>query len=54
MLINIVVATMADNPPVALKPRYYFVSVGFRLRHGHRSVRKYMRIENICQTKIRK
>ena len=49
MFINIMVATMAANPAVALKPRDYLVSVGFRLRHGRYFVHKYMRIENRCQ-----
>jgi hypothetical protein len=43
MLINIVVTTMAADPAVALKPRDYLVPVGFRLRHGHYFLRKYMR-----------
>jgi hypothetical protein len=43
MLINIMVATVAADPAVALKPRDYLVPVGFRLRHGHCFLRKYMR-----------
>jgi hypothetical protein len=45
MLINIVVTTMAADPAVAFKPGDYLVSVGFRLRHGHPTMRKYMRIK---------
>ena len=44
MLINIMVATVATDPAVAFKPRDHLVPVGFRLRHGHCFVRKYMRI----------
>ena len=43
MLINIMVATVASNPAVALKPRGHLFSVRFRLRHGHCFVNKYMR-----------
>ena len=39
------VATVAADPSVALKPCDYLVSVGFRLRHGHYLMRKYMRIK---------
>jgi hypothetical protein len=53
MLINIVVTTMAANPAVAFKPGDYLVSVGFRLRHGHSTMRKYMRINNTCQYEVR-
>jgi hypothetical protein len=53
MLINIVVTTMAANPAVAFKPGDYLVSVGFRLRHGHSTIRKYMRINNTCQYEVR-
>jgi hypothetical protein len=49
MLINIMVATMAADPAIAFKPGDYLISVGFRLRHGHPTMRKYMRIKNTCQ-----
>ena len=51
MLINIMVATVAANPAVALKPRDHLVPVGFRLRHGHRLMRKYIRIYKLKQPK---
>jgi hypothetical protein len=44
MLINIMVAAVAANPAVALKPHNDLVPVAFWLRHDHRFVRKYMRI----------
>jgi hypothetical protein len=44
MFINIMVATVAADPAVALEPRDHLVSVGFQLQHGYRSMRKYLRI----------
>lgn len=35
MLINIMVAPVAADPVVALKPRDYLLPVGFRLRDGY-------------------
>ena len=51
MLINIMVATVAANPAVALEPRHHLVPVGFRLRHGHRLIRKYMRTATLVNQK---
>ena len=53
MLINIVVAAVAADPAVALEPRDHLVPVGFRLRHGHPRMRKYMRIINTSQYEVR-
>ena len=50
MLINIMVTTMAADPAVALEPRDHLVPVGFRLRHGHPIMRKYMRIKTTVNT----
>jgi hypothetical protein len=44
MLINIMVATVAADPTVALKLRGHLVPIGFWLRHRHSSMHKYMRI----------
>jgi len=53
MFIDIMVATRAADPAVAPEPRDYLVPVGFQLRHGHRSVRKYLRIQRLPSTRMR-
>ena len=51
MFINIMVATMAADPAVAREPRDHLVPVGFQLRHGYRSMRKYLRIRRFPSSK---
>jgi hypothetical protein len=46
MLINIMVATVAADPTVALKPCGHLAPIGFRLRHG------YLQCTNICASEI--
>jgi hypothetical protein len=53
MFINIMVAPVTADPAVALEPRGYLISVGFRLQHGHRSMRKYLRIQRFPSSKMR-
>jgi hypothetical protein len=44
MFINIMVATVAADPAVALEPRDHLVPVGFPLQQWLRFMRKYLRI----------
>jgi hypothetical protein len=53
MFIDIMVATMAADPAVALEPCDHLVPVGFQLRHGHRSMRNYLRIQRFLSSKMR-
>jgi hypothetical protein len=53
MFINIMVATMAANPAVALEPRDNLVPVGFQLQHAHRSMRNYLRIQRLPSSRMR-
>jgi hypothetical protein len=53
MFINIMVATVAAYPAVAREPRDHLVPVGFQLRHGYRSMRKYLRIRRFPSSKMR-
>jgi len=51
MFINIMVATVAADPAVALEPRDHLVPVGFRLQHGSVFMRKYLRIRRCPSSK---
>jgi hypothetical protein len=53
MFINIMVATVAADPAVVFEPRDHLVPVGFQLQHGHRPMRKYLRIQRIRSSKMR-
>jgi hypothetical protein len=53
MFIDIMVATMAADPAVALEPRDHLVPIGLQLRHGHRFMRKYLRIQRLPSSRMR-
>jgi len=53
MFINIMVATVAADPAVALKPRDHFVPVGFRLQHGCVLCANICAFGDVRQAKIR-